>query len=83
LGIAVVHGSALLTRSKRFDRLVAAGPVLSAAVISVVGAVMIGQGMVAQNIHVGVWLVASLTLIAILAYSITPTHSHEHEVEHA
>lgn len=72
LGIAVVHGSALITRSGKFDRLVAAGPLISAALISVVGAVMIGQGFTAQGVRAPVWTIAAVVVAAIAGYGLLP-----------
>jgi nickel/cobalt exporter len=83
LGIGVVHGSGLITRSGKFDRLVAAGPLISASLISVVGAYMLGQGFVAQGIHASMWAIAGLALLAIGGYALTPQHNHSHGVEHA
>lgn len=76
LGVAVVHGSAWVTRSGRFDRFVAAGPLVSATLISMVGAVMIGQGFVAQGVRAPVWLLALLVALAIAGYAHTPQHVH-------
>lgn len=81
LGIAVVHSSALVARSGRFDRLVSAGPLLSAALISIVGAVMIAQGFVAQGVHAPVWTLAGLVVLAIAGYGLTPQHDHSHSPE--
>ncbi|HEV7179278.1 MAG TPA: hypothetical protein VGN11_05375 [Candidatus Baltobacteraceae bacterium] len=81
LGIAVVHGSAMVTRSKKFDRLVASGPLISATLISLVGAVMIGQGFSGQGIHAPVWIIASLVTLAIGGYALAPAHSHAHSAE--
>ena len=72
LGIAVVRGSAWALRSRRFERLVAAGPRISAVLISIVGAVMVGQGLVAQGLAQPVWLVAGIALVAIAVYAIVP-----------
>lgn len=78
LGLAVVHGSAFISRSRRFDRLVAAGPLLSALLISVVGSIMVGQGFVAQGVHASIWVIAVLCLLAIAGYSVVPAHAHGH-----
>lgn len=83
LGIAVVHGSALVTRSRKFDRLVSAGPLISATLISIVGAIMVGQGFASQGVHVSMWIVAGLVAFAIAGYAFTPTHSHLHSAESA
>jgi ABC-type nickel/cobalt efflux system permease component RcnA len=83
LGIAVVHGSAWVSRSGKFERIVNAGPFISAALISVVGAIMLGQGFVQQGVHTPVWLIAGIALLAIGGYALSPKHHHSHTVEHA
>ncbi|HEY0797719.1 MAG TPA: hypothetical protein VGD50_01145 [Candidatus Baltobacteraceae bacterium] len=83
LGIAVVHGSALVSRSGKFERLVNAGPLISATLISIVGAVMLGQGFVAQGVHASMWVIAALTALAIGGYALAPEHTHTHKVKHA
>ncbi len=81
LGIAVVHGSALITRTGKFDRLVASGPFISAGLISIVGAVMIAQGSVAQGIHQPVWVLAGVVVAAIAGYGLMSRPAHLHEAE--
>lgn len=83
LGIAIVHGSGLLSRGERFRDVVAAGPLISAVVISLVGALMVGQGFAAQGLHVPMWVVASLVVLAGAGYALTPAHSHVHVVQEA
>jgi nickel/cobalt exporter len=82
LGIAVVRGSGFLEKSRRFNRAVALGPLVSAALICLVGAVMVGQGFAAQGLPVSTWLVAALVLLAIAGYALAPEHHHTHEVQH-
>ena len=83
LGIAVVHGSAMLSRSGRFDRVVAAGPLISAALISIVGATMIAQGFAAQGVRVPVWLLAGIAIAAIAGYGLAPRFQSNRKAEHA
>jgi len=78
LGIAVVHGAGWLSRRSGFDRFVRYGPLASASVISVIGAVMIGQGFVAQGVHASAAIITALVLFAIAGFVITPQHSHRH-----
>lgn len=78
LGVAIVRGSMLIARNAKFDRLVSSGPLLSAALISIVGAVMIGEGFVAQGVGAPVWLLASLVVAAIAGYGVAPQHVHLH-----
>ena len=78
LGIAVVHGSAWVSRSRRLDALVAAGPLLSAVLISVVGAVMIAQGLVGDGVRASMWLLGALAFVAIAGYAVSAQHAHAH-----
>lgn len=78
LGIAVVHGAGWLSRRSGFERFVRYGPLASASVISIIGAVMIGQGFVAQGVHASAAIITVLVLFAIAGFVITPQHSHRH-----
>ena len=81
IGLAVVHGGSLLKRSGRFDRAVAFGPLASAALISLIGSVMVAQGFTAQHVAVPQWIVAALVATAIGAYAVTANHTHAHTAE--
>lgn len=72
LGIAVVHGSGLIARSGKLNRFAGAGPLISAALISMLGAVMVGQGFVAQGVREPVWLLAGVVIAAIAGYGLMP-----------
>ncbi|HEY5096074.1 MAG TPA: hypothetical protein VII69_13240 [Candidatus Eremiobacteraceae bacterium] len=76
LGIAVVRGAALIARSPKFERAIVFGPLISAAVISLIGAVMFGQGIANGIIQVPAWSVIALTIAAIAGYAIRPGHVH-------
>ena len=76
IGIAVVHGSAWVKRTGRFDRVVELGPLISAILISLIGAVMVGEGFVAQGVHASSWLIATLTALAIAGYAARNQHTH-------
>lgn len=76
LGVAVVHGARWLGRQGRFERLMRYAPIATAVVISVVGAVMLGQGFVQQGVAVSMPAVVGLTLAAIAGYALVPRHSH-------
>jgi hypothetical protein len=69
LGIAVVRSAAWLVSRPRFDRAARWAPLVTAFVIATVGAVMIGQGFVAQGLAVPVPLVAALILAAVVGYA--------------
>jgi nickel/cobalt transporter (NicO) family protein len=77
LGIAVVHGAGRLAESPRFDRFAAYGPLLSALLISGIGAAMVGQGFVEQGIVPSAWIVSALVGLAIAGYALTPQHRHQ------
>ncbi len=76
LGIAVVRGAGWLAKRPAFDRLSRLAPVVSAAVIGLVGAVTVAQGFAAQGAGVPVPLVAALVALAIAGYAFAPRHSH-------
>lgn len=75
LGIAVVRGAAWLLARPRFDRLAHLAPLVTAAVIACVGAVMVAQGFAAAGIAVPLPLVATLVLTAAAGYAFT-RHDH-------
>jgi hypothetical protein len=78
LGLAVVRGARWLASQPRFERVARYGPLLSAAVISAIGAVMVGQGFAAQGSPVSPLLSGVLVLCAIAGYVLTPAHRHAH-----
>lgn len=78
LGIAVVHGASWLSKRSGFDRFVRYGPLASAGIICIIGAIMIGQGFVAQGVHASAAIITVLVLFAIAGFVITPQHSHRH-----
>ncbi len=80
LGLALVHGTAWIARSKTAERFMAYGPLVSASVISVIGAVMLGQGLASGIIRVQPWAVIALTLSAIAGFGMRPVHAHSHAV---
>ncbi len=83
LGIALVHGASWLSKRPSFDRLVQYGPLVSASVIALIGAVMLGQGAVASTLHTNAALVTALVLAAIGGYAFSPGHVHAHGHDHA
>lgn len=74
LGIGVVHGASWLSRRSKFEKLVGYGPLISACLISIVGAVMVGQGFAQQGVHVSAAMIALLTMLAIVGYVATLFH---------
>ena len=78
LGIAVVRGAAWLQARPQFGLLVSVGPLVSAVVISAIGALTIGQGFVAQGISVSPLGVACLAALAIAGYAFAHPFGHMH-----
>ncbi len=72
LGMAVVHGSGWLSRRSGFARLAYVAPFATAAVISIIGATMFAQGLVAQGVALSMPFVVTLALLAILAFAFLP-----------
>jgi ABC-type nickel/cobalt efflux system permease component RcnA len=69
LGIAVVRSAAWLVARPQFDRVARFAPFVTASVIAIVGAVMVGQGFAAQGIGVSAMLVTALVLVAVTGYA--------------
>ncbi len=76
LGIAVVQGAAWLAERRAFAQFTRWAPFASAGAIALVGAVMVGEGLVAQGVPASTPIVAGLTLAAILGYAFTVPHRH-------
>ncbi len=76
LGIALVRGAAWLSRQPAFDTIARHAPLLSAAVISTIGAVMIGQAAAAGAIQAPPVTASLLAGVAVVAYALAPGHSH-------
>jgi len=69
LGFGIVHGASWLSRRSGFDRVVKLGPLLSACLISIIGAVIFAQGLVQQGLSVSLPLVVGLVLLAVAGYA--------------
>ena len=79
LGIGVVHGAAWLARRSSYEGLVRYGPLLSALVISTIGATLVGQGLSQQGVAASPYAIAALTLAAIVGYALARQgHAHGH-----
>src|ERR1700730_6026253 len=83
LGIALVRGAAWISRRPAFDTVTAYAPLVSAGVISVIGAVMLGQGAAASGLGAPPVTVAVLALTAIVAFAFSPGHVHAQGQAHA
>lgn len=73
LGIAVVHGAAWLQRRSGFARVAAIAPYVTACVISIIGSVMLVQGLVLQGVRVPVFAAITAILAVIAAAAVFPT----------
>jgi ABC-type nickel/cobalt efflux system permease component RcnA len=73
LGVAVVRGAAWLTRRPQFDRFARYAPLVTGGAISVIGSVMIGEGLVAQGVVPSPVPIAGLIIAAIAAFIIVRT----------
>ena len=77
LGIAVVRSAAWLVARPQFDRVARFAPLVTASVIALVGAVMVGQGFAAQGVGVSALLVTALVVVAVVGYAFA---WHQHRV---
>jgi nickel/cobalt exporter len=82
LGIALVHGASWLSGRPSLDRFVRYGPLVSATVIAVIGALMLGQGAAASTLHAPAIIVTTLVLAAIAGFAFSPGHVHSHDHTH-
>jgi len=82
LGIAVVHGASWLAGRRGFDRLASYGPLLTAVIICIIGAVMLGKAS-AGVLQAPVLPVLLLVLAAIAGYAFAPGHVHTHACSHS
>jgi nickel/cobalt exporter len=73
LGVAVVRGAAWLTRRPQFDRFARYAPLVTGGAISVIGSVMIGEGLVAQGVVPSPVPITGLIIAAIAAFIIVRT----------
>ncbi len=76
LGIAVVRGASWLQNRPQFERFVTYGPLVSAAVISLIGAVMVGQGFAERGMSTSPVVVSAITILAIAGYAFSHPFAH-------
>lgn len=76
LGIGLVRGAAWISQRPAFDKATAYAPLVSACVIALIGAEMLGQSAAAGLFTVSPILVTSLALAAIAAFALAPGHTH-------
>lgn len=85
IGLGVVRGAAWLSRRSGYVRVAPYAPLVSAMVISTIGAWMIAQGFVQQGVAAPALMIAALALAAIAGYAFTQSsHTHRaHKVQAA
>lgn len=82
LGIGVVHGAAWLSRQSGYNRVAQLGPLITALVISSIGAWTLASGFSQQGVAAPVPLIAAIALAAIAGYALSG-HGHEHAHAHS
>jgi ABC-type nickel/cobalt efflux system permease component RcnA len=82
LGLLVVRGASWISKRSGYARLAPYAPLVTATVISIVGAVMLAQGLAQEGVAAAVPLLALLVLAAIAGYAFTQ-HTHAHHHRHA
>ena len=82
LGIALVRGAAWISRRPLFDKVARHAPLVSACVIAVIGAIMLGQSAQAGLIEASPVAVVLLALAGVAAFALAPGHSHAHSHSH-
>lgn len=76
LGIAVVRGATWLQARPQFAKVVVYGPLISAIVISSIGAVMVGQGFAQRGATLSPILITAITALAIAGYALSHPFGH-------
>jgi nickel/cobalt transporter (NicO) family protein len=72
LGFGVVRGAAWLRRQGAFTQFARFAPLLTASVISFIGATMLAQGLAGQGVRLPAAAVVAITLTAIAAFGFAP-----------
>ena len=80
LGLGVVHGAAWLSKHSAYARIAPFAPLLSATVISVIGAWLLGQGFSQTGVNAPAALIAGIALAAIVGYAFAQ-HGHAHAIQ--
>jgi nickel/cobalt exporter len=81
LGIAVVRGAAWLRGQAKLDGFMRYGPLLSASIMSLIGAAMLTQGTIAQGVQLPAPVITAIVLLAVIGYAFS--HPFEHSHAHA
>jgi hypothetical protein len=79
LGLLVVRGASWISQRSGYARFAQYAPLVTASVISIIGAVMLAQGLAQEGVTAPAALIALLALAAIGGYALTQhTHAHSH-----
>ena len=76
LGIGLVRGAAWISQRPALDKATAYAPLVSACVIALIGASMLGQSAAAGLFSIPPIFVTSLALLAIAVFALAPGHTH-------
>ncbi|MGA7356497.1 MAG: hypothetical protein WBW76_13790 [Candidatus Cybelea sp.] len=72
LGIAVVRGAAWLSRRSLFERIARNAPLVTATVISIIGASMLAQGLIGEGLRLYAPTLVALTLAGVGVVAVLP-----------
>jgi ABC-type nickel/cobalt efflux system permease component RcnA len=72
LGMAVVRGAAWLSRRSLFERVSRNAPLVTATVISIIGASMLAQGLIGQGLRLYAPMLVVLTLACVAIVAVLP-----------
>lgn len=72
LGMAVVSGAVWLSRRSLFDRISRNAPLVTATVISIIGASMLAQGLIGEGLHFYAPTLIALALAGVAIVAILP-----------
>ncbi len=72
LGLAVVHGAAWLQRSSSFAYIAGIAPFVTSSIISIIGALMLAQGLNDQGIRAPALALVAVTLLGIATIAFMP-----------
>ncbi|MGA9420717.1 MAG: hypothetical protein WBV40_16355, partial [Candidatus Cybelea sp.] len=72
LGIAVVRGAAWLSRRSHFEVVSRSAPLVTATVISIIGASMLAQGLIGEGLRLYASTLVALTLAGVAIVAVLP-----------
>jgi len=78
IGLGVVRGASWLSQRSFYARFAAIGPVLTGSAISIIGSIMLGQGLHDEGARAPAALIAALVLTAIAGFVLSQNAHHHH-----